>query len=139
MGEALFIILGKSITNKVSPLAISTGVSVIGVLLFFPMAIYEWATSHYSFGAVNDWLLILYFGIVVTVFAFLLMYHGLEKLPASTVGILTSVLPLSTVILSFIFLKESLHPYHLIGSFLIMIAIYFTSREENSKRNKELK
>ncbi|MFC0468995.1 DMT family transporter [Halalkalibacter kiskunsagensis] len=139
MGEALFIILGKSVSKKVSPLAISTAVSVIGVLLFLPMAIYEFTTSNYSFGSVNDWILISYFGIVVTVLAFLLMYQGIEKLPATTVGVLTSVLPISTVILSYFFLKESFLYYHFIGICLIFIAIYLTSREERLQTNKSAK
>ncbi|MFC0561390.1 DMT family transporter [Halalkalibacter alkalisediminis] len=138
MGEALFIILGKSISKKISPLAISTSVSVIGVFLFFPMAIYDFTNSHYSFGSFNDWLLIFSFGIFVTVLAFLLMYQGIAVLPATTVGILTSVLPLSTVILSSFFLKESFHSYHLIGTCLIFIAIYLTSRVEKSQANKSV-
>ena len=130
MGEALFIILGKSISKKVSPLTITTGVSVIGGLLFLPMAIYDSITANYSFGSGYDWLLIFYFGMVVTVLAFLLMYQGLAVLSAATVGILTSVLPLSTVVLSFFLLKEPLYYYHLIGLCLIFMAIYFSSREE---------
>ncbi|MDL4839436.1 DMT family transporter [Aquibacillus rhizosphaerae] len=139
MGEALFIILGKSISKKISPLAITTGVSIIGVLLFLPMAIYDIIRANYSFGYVHDWLLISYFGIIVTVLAFLLMYQGIAILPATTVGILTSVLPLSTVILSFFFLREPFHYYHLIGFCLIFIAIYFTSREEKLQVKQNFK
>lgn len=139
MGEALFIILGKSISKKVSPLAITTGISVMGVLLFLPMAIYDLIHANYSFSSGYDWLLILYFGVVVTVLAFLLMYQGIEIVPATTVGILTSVLPLSTVILSFLFLNEPIHYYHLIGLCFIFIAIYFTSKEEQLQVNKNIK
>ncbi|WP_416150274.1 DMT family transporter [Salipaludibacillus sp. HK11] len=135
MGEALFIILGKSISKRISPLAITAGVSIIGVLLFLPMAIYDILNANYSFGSAHDWLLIFYFGIVVTVLAFLFMYQGIAILPATTVGVLTSVLPLSTAILSFFFLRELIYYYHLMGFFLIFIAIYFTSREESNQED----
>ncbi|OIJ22409.1 EamA family transporter [Anaerobacillus alkalidiazotrophicus] len=138
IGEALFIILGKSLSKKISPLAISTGVSIMGVLLFLPLAMYEAINSNYTFRSVHDWLLILYFGIVVTVLAFLLMYQGVAMLPATTVGILTSILPLSTFLLSFFFLQESFYLYHFIGGCFIIFAIYLTTRGEKLQVNKDV-
>ncbi|MGG3805459.1 EamA family transporter [Metabacillus fastidiosus] len=79
----------------------------------------------------GDWINILYFGIVVTVLAFLLMYQGLSKVSASSAGVLTSVLPLSSVILSFFILKEGISFSHLLGILFILIAIFFISKESS--------
>ncbi|WP_078555184.1 DMT family transporter [Bacillus alkalicellulosilyticus] len=130
LGEALFIILGKSLSSRLSPLAISTSVSLIGGILFMPLAIYEIQKTQYDFTSSTDWALILYFAVIVTVLAFLLMYEGLAKLPASAVGVLTSVLPLSTVLLSVLLLKEPFLLHHLFGLAIILVAIYFISRED---------
>jgi len=72
---------------------------------------------------------VLYFGIVVTVLAFLLMYQGLSKVPASSAGVLTSVLPLSSIILSFFILKEEVLLSHVLGMLLVFVAIFVISKD----------
>lgn len=127
MGEALFIILGKFVAQRVSPLTISTVVSVFGVVLFLPFSIYQASQFHFKRVSMAEWGLIFYFGIVVTVIAFILMYQGISKVPASTAGVLTGVLPISSAILSVIILGEDISIFHLIGGGFILLAIYLTS------------
>lgn len=129
LGETLFITLGKLLSNRLAPLTISTMMSILGLIMFLPFSIYEAKDFDYSSVGIGDWLNILYFGIVVTVLAFLLMYQGLSKVPASSAGVLTSVLPLSSVILSFLILKEKFLLTHMIGMSFVLIAIFFISRE----------
>ncbi|MED4531782.1 DMT family transporter [Metabacillus fastidiosus] len=129
LGETLFITLGKSVSNRFTPLTISTMMSISGLIMFLPFAIYEAKEFDFSSVGIGDWINILYFGIVVTVLAFLLMYQGLSKVSASSAGVLTSLLPLSSVILSFFILKEEVSFSHLLGILFILIAIFFISKE----------
>ncbi|MED4462457.1 DMT family transporter [Metabacillus fastidiosus] len=131
LGETLFITLGKSVSNRFTPLTISTMMSVSGLIMFLPFAIYEAKEFDFASVGMGDWINILYFGIVVTVLAFLLMYQGLSKVSASSAGVLTSVLPLSSVILSFFILKEEISFSHLLGILFILIAIFFISKESS--------
>ncbi|WP_431027191.1 DMT family transporter [Lysinibacillus sp. LZ02] len=133
LGEALFIIFGKLSSNRVSPLTISTMVSVLGFILFLPFAIYEAKEFNFSHISLGDWVNILYFGIVVTVIAFLLMYEGLKTVSASSTGVLTSVLPVSSLILSFLILKEKLMYIHFLGMLLVMVAIFLISVEPSNQ------
>jgi drug/metabolite transporter (DMT)-like permease len=136
IGEALFIIFGKSISKRVSPLAISTMVSVFGVILFLPLAIYEATSFPLTEVSLKDWGLIFYFGVVVTVLAFVLMYQGIEKVPASTAGVLTGVLPISAVLLSSLILKESLSSFHVIGMVFVLAAIYLISVDSKAAKKE---
>ncbi|BAB04109.1 DMT family transporter [Halalkalibacterium halodurans] len=136
ISEALFIIFGKSISQRVSPLAISTMVSVFGVVLFLPFAIYEATRFPLTDVSLNDWLIIFYFGVVVTVIAFVLMYQGIEKVPASTVGVLTGVLPISAVLLSALILKESFSTFHVAGMGLVLAAILLISIDSNVEKKE---
>ncbi|MFC0562552.1 DMT family transporter [Halalkalibacter alkalisediminis] len=136
IGEALFIIFGKSISKRVSPLAISTMVSVFGVILFLPLAVYEATSFPLTEVSLKDWGLIFYFGVVVTVLAFVLMYQGIEKVPASTAGVLTGVLPISAVLLSSLILKESLSSFHVIGMVLVLAAIYLISVDSKAAKKE---
>ncbi|RJS58915.1 DMT family transporter [Bacillus sp. PK3_68] len=133
IGEALFIIFGKFVAQRVSPLAISTIVSLFGAVLFLPFSLYE--SSQFKFKEVSmaEWGLVFYFGVVVTVIAFILMYRGVSKVPASTVGVLTGVLPISSVILSVLFLGEKLSFIHLIGSGFILTAILLIAKHPEKK------
>ena len=131
--EALFITLGKSVSSKVTPLMISTMMSLFGLILFLPFALYEASNFTFSTLDIMDWLNILYFGVVITVIAFLLMYQGLSKVSASSAGILTSVLPLSTVVLSFLILKEDILFSHVVGMLFVLVAIFILSKESTKE------
>lgn len=133
LGETLFITLGKSVSNRFTPLTISTMMSIFGLIMFLPFSIYEAKEFDFSSVGIGDWINILYFGIVVTVLAFLLMYQGLSKVPASSAGVLTSVIPLSSVILSFLILKEELLLSHLLGMLFVLIAIFFISKDSSGE------
>ena len=135
LSETLFIILGKSLSNKITPLTISTMMSIFGLIMFLPFAIYEAISFNFSNVEIGAWINILYFGIVVTVVAFLLMYQGLSKVPANSTGVLTSLIPISSILLSFFILKEQIYLTHLLGMILVLIAILFISKE--STNNKE--
>lgn len=134
VGEALFIIIGKAVSSRLSPLFISTLMSVFGLIMFLPFSVYE--ALHFNFSALTalDWGYILYFGVVVTVIAFILMYQGLSNVSASSAGVFTSVLPISTLILSFLILNEDILPIHLLGVLIVLVAIYFITKEETTSK-----
>ncbi len=143
IGEASFIILGKLVAQQVSSLAISTIVSAFGTILFLPFALYEGSQFHFEKVSFSEWGLIFYFGIVVTVIAFILMYQGVSKVSASTAGVLTGVLPISSTILSILILGEEISLSHLVGIGLILIAVYLnfktiTRKSTNSKLRKRI-
>lgn len=133
ISEALFIIFGKFVTQRVSPLAISTIISVLGAILFLPFSLYEGYQFNFEEVSIAEWGLIFYFGIVVTVIAFILMYQGISKVPASTVGVLTGVLPISSVILSVLILGEEISFIHLIGIVIILTAIFLIAKHPAKK------
>ncbi|RAS73099.1 EamA family transporter [Priestia endophytica] len=141
--EALFITLGKAISqgkaisHKVTPLTISTIMSVFGLILFLPFSIYEGMSFSFSTVDMVDWMNILYFGVVVTVLAFLLMYQGLTKVSASSAGVLTSILPLSTVLISFLILKEEILISHLLGMLFVIAAIFILSKDMSGEAKPE--
>ncbi|SDC81386.1 Permease of the drug/metabolite transporter (DMT) superfamily [Terribacillus halophilus] len=133
IAEAIFIIIGKYASSKVSPLAISTSVSFFGTILFFPPAIYQTMTSGYQFHSTTDLALVGYSAIIVTVAAFLLMYQGASVLPAYQTGILTSMVPLSTITLASFILEESLKFHHFVGLLCVCSSIILASRVEKTE------
>jgi len=128
LGEALFITLGKVLSARHSALTISTLISLLGLLMFLGPAVYEGLFFDFSSLSPIDWLPILYYGLVVTVAAFVLWYSGLAKVPAGTAAVFTGVWPVSAVLLSYIVLKETCLWSHLVGLACVLAAIGLITR-----------
>ncbi|WP_369594012.1 DMT family transporter [Lysinibacillus pakistanensis] len=126
--ESLFIILGKSHSKRVSALTVATMVSCFGAVLFFPFAIAESRSFAFKEVTFAEWGLVIYFGIIVTVLAFILMQQGLARISATSVGILTSFLPISSIMLSSLFLDEKISFLQCGGFVFILGALYLLSK-----------
>lgn len=130
VGEALFTIFRKILPETVSPLATATLVSVFGFLMFLPFSVYEAVNFDFSTGSLRDWLVILYYGIGVSVIGFILWFQGVTKVPASTAAVFTGVMPVSAVLLSYIVLREAFSVYHVLGGLCVLLGIGFIARND---------
>jgi drug/metabolite transporter (DMT)-like permease len=126
--EALFTVLGKAVADRVTPLQITTAVSVIGAVLFLPFAVHDLRTMDPSRTGVGDWIPVVYYGVVVTVVAFVLWFRGVSMVPASTAAPFTGVFPVSAVVLSHVLLGEQLRWFHAVGAACVIVGIWFTAR-----------
>ncbi len=93
--------------------------------MFLPFAIFEARAFDFSRTTIADWLPVVYYGIVVTVIAFILWFRGISKVPASTAAVFTGVWPVSAVLLSYIILKEQFVVSHLLGIVCVLLGIGF--------------
>jgi drug/metabolite transporter (DMT)-like permease len=128
LGEALFTTLGKAVSDRLSPLEITTAVTVLGSLLFLPFAAYELLAFDVAAVSVVDWLPILYYGVVVTVVGFALWFRGVSMVPASTAATFTGVLPVSAVVLSYALLGEPFLWSHAVGCGCVLAGIGVSAR-----------
>jgi drug/metabolite transporter (DMT)-like permease len=97
VGEGLFVVCSRVLAQRLSPLVIAAGISVLGLLMFGPFAVYE--ARHFGLERLDgaDWAAIVYYAVVVTVVAFLLWARGVARVPAGTAAVFTGVLPVSAV------------------------------------------
>ncbi len=133
VGEALFTIFRKTASNKVSSLRMATVVSVIGLLLFLPLAVFEAAAFDFSAVSWAEWFPILYYAIVVTVIGFILWFQGVQKVPASTAAVFTSIMPVSAVLLSYLILQEPFAWSHIWGGLCVLIGLILIVRKPSQQ------
>jgi drug/metabolite transporter (DMT)-like permease len=76
------------------------------------------------------WLLITIGGISSLIF-FWLWPWGLKYVSATKASLYGGLMPISTVILAYIFLGEALHPLEGLGMVLILISLWFGSHQGN--------
>lgn len=126
---ALFSVLSKFLSKKVTPIMISSISTFFSTLLLLPLLVYDGFYFNFSLLTPTGLLLILYYGVFVSVISFLLWFNGLTIIPISTAGVLTSLIPITGVFLSFIVLKETLSFYQIIGAIFILISIFTISKE----------
>lgn len=127
LGEALFLLLAKKLTSTVSDLSITGILSLLGVLMFLPFSVYEGISFDFVNVSLYDWLIILYFGAVYTVVAYILWFRGVAKVNGSTASVFTALMPVSATILAVVFLGEQFTLVYAIGIILIMASILIMS------------
>lgn len=128
IGEALFVIFPKVLSNRVSALGTATWVNVLGLVMFMPFALYEAGDFDFAAVSLTAWLPIFYNGILLTVIAFLLWFQGVVKVPASTAAVFTSLMPLSALLFSYFVLNEPLAWVHGVGVLCVLLGIGFIAQ-----------
>ena len=81
--------------------------------------------------------LVVYFGLIVTVLAFILIQQGLARISATRAGILTSFLPISSIVLSSLFLGEKISFFQCGGFVFILGALYLLPRPSTQIQMEE--
>lgn len=101
-----------------------TGMENATLQLFFAfvtVAIFVGVKQGFSINiAAGDWLPILWIGLLNTGICCFLYFSSIGRLPVQTVAILGYLEPLSAVLFSVLFLRETLQPSQLLGAVLII-------------------
>jgi drug/metabolite transporter (DMT)-like permease len=106
-----------------SPLVLAALTTFSGFLLFLPFGIVEAISFPFQSLPASSWLVVVYYGSVGTVGAYLLWYQGMPKVSASTAGMFVGIMPVSTVILSYVLLKEPFLWAHVLGILCVLAAL----------------
>ncbi len=133
ISEALFTIFAKSLSGKLSPLHMATGVNLIGFLLFLPFSIHDLMTNHLVI-SVTLWLVIIYYSITASVLSFVLWYQGIAKVPANIAGLFTGFMPVSAAAVGALFLNEQFSIQEMIGMGCAIVAIFVGAWQGNPKK-----
>ena len=123
IGEALWALLGKTVSPKVSPLVLATLTTLFGFLLFLPFGIVQAIGFPFQSLPMSGWLVVVYYGSAGTVGSYLLWYQGMSKVSASTAGMFVGIVPVSSAILSSVLLKEPFLWTHLLGILCVLTAL----------------
>jgi len=108
IGESAFVIFSKKVTAQISPLTRSMLICLIAVCMFLPLSIYELIQDYSFLMSVEFWLLSTYYGVVLTVTAYVLWFRAIPYVSGTTAGIFNSLIPVSAILLVFIVLGETM-------------------------------
>lgn len=120
--EASFSILNK-LTNNIPTMYRATIINIFATICFIPFSIYDF--YNYDFTKINyvSFLSVLYYGTFISVISFILWFRAIEKVSASSVAVFSGVMPISSMLLSSLILKEKISYFHIISLILIIMGI----------------
>lgn len=118
--EALFTVLAKLTTGRLSPLLASGVTLFLGFLTFLPLALGEGLSFDWGQVSPGGWLALLCYGLFGTAAAYLLWYAGVARVDGGVAGGFAGRMPVSALALARVMLGEPVRAAHLLGGLLVL-------------------
>jgi len=122
-----YSLIGRSVLGTLSPLTAVCYSSIIGTFLLMIPAIGEGLFGHLATISSVDWTSLAYLGIGGTALGFSLYYQGIKKIGATRAGIFINLVPVFSILLSWLILGESVKPIVLAGGLLVLTGVALTN------------
>ena len=111
------------------------GVTVaVGVIVLLPFAGYDILNSHPVVWSSDLYLTLIYMAVCPSILAYLFWNKGVEELGAPKAGLFIHLMPIFGLLLSVLFLDETVYSYHFVGMILIFSGIYLAVISDVMKR-----
>lgn len=133
-----YSVMAKRMMQELSPFVLTAVTTGIGALLLLPISFIEllWNPADLTRGEVI--LAFLYLGIFPSLVAFLIWNRSILIFGPSRATLVYNTLPLFAVVLSVIFLGESLMGYQVVGGIVVIMGVIIGTRDPVATSGKSL-
>ncbi|KPU44217.1 putative amino-acid metabolite efflux pump [Oxobacter pfennigii] len=128
---AAYSVLSKKIGGKYSPIVLTAYSFISCSIILIPFVIWENPASFIPSSTISGWTAVFYMAIFPSVIGYLVQQHSIKIIGARRTMIFVNLVPVFSIILSLLILKETLSPFKLLSSLLIIVGVYFTNRLGN--------
>ena len=125
---AVYTIASKKISLKFPPLVITTYSFLFCSLFLLPFVLMEKPWVFLNKTSIIGWSSILYMAIFPSVIGFLIQQISIKKIGPRRTSMFMFLIPVFSILLSVLILKEVFHPIKIFSSILIIIGVYFSSQ-----------
>lgn len=132
---ALLTIFIKLLPNYVKPFTVAYMASVIPFIIYLPIIFIGNNLVFLETMPPFNWINLLLYALLANVLFPLFWNKGLIKVPANTASLFTGVIPVTTMLLAFFFLKEAVNHYQLLGLFIILFSIWLGVWKKNDYKS----
>jgi len=126
---AVYSILLRRFSIPLSGPTLLAVLSAIGLALCIPFCVWELLHGERILWSPGTAAAVIYVGIFPSVIATIFWNAAVAQVGAGTSGVFTNLIPIFSVILAVILLKESINPFQLVGMGLIFMAIWLVSAQ----------
>jgi drug/metabolite transporter (DMT)-like permease len=121
--EAAYAVIGKTLTEALSPKRISALINLWGFILMTPMGIYAAMRFDFSTVTTPSWALLVFYALAASVGTVWLWMTGLKTVPAARAGVFTVMLPISAALVGVLVLGETLGGIQLIAFAIALLGV----------------
>ncbi len=122
-----YSLIGRTVLTTLSPLASVFYSSLIGTALLFPPAIHHGLAINILQINTVSWLNLMYLGIFGTALGFSLYYRAIKTIGATRSGVFINLVPLFSILLSWVLLGESIKGAVIIGGLTLLTGVSITN------------
>jgi drug/metabolite transporter (DMT)-like permease len=137
---SIYSILVKQYAGKLPGYSTFFICMIIGIVLLFPFALYEWFVAKtpvvWSTGSI---LTIIYTGIFASIVAFVSWNTAVAQVGAGKAGIFLNLIPVFASTFAILFLGEKLAWYQAIGGIFVITGVYISTRIVHKHPQSSLK
>jgi drug/metabolite transporter (DMT)-like permease len=138
--ESAFTIFRKKQSYSDKPLTSTAIVMFFAFILFLPIGIYQFAAGGAQIALCGkDFVFMFIYGAACSSIAYALWFSGLAKVKIHEAAGFSGFMPLSSVLLSVLLLKEKITAGHLLGMALVLIGIYIIVLKKDKAASKIIK
>lgn len=127
--EAFFSVLSKIKCSPMSALFRTSIIVSFAFLCLLPFAAYDAYNFDFETIPIKTVICLVYYGTCVSFLSYVLWFKGIDKVKASEAAVFTSIVPISSILLTVLLLKEKISFIHIIGMVFIIIGILVSVKE----------
>ncbi|MDH7517976.1 MAG: DMT family transporter [Candidatus Thermoplasmatota archaeon] len=124
---ASYSVVGKRLLERYDPFTVTTYAFIFGTIMFLPFVFID-IVSVIQKVSFNGWMAVLYLAVFCSVFGYIGWYYALSKVDAGKAAVFLNFIPLFTIILSLLLMREVPNLVFLVGASLIIFGVYLAQR-----------
>jgi drug/metabolite transporter (DMT)-like permease len=117
----------KRYPSELHPLAYQSGIVLCGLVVLFPLYLFELQSGKVMVVTPASISTILYVALFASILAYIFWNRAVRTVGANKAGPFIHLMPVFSTILAVLFLGEQIHSYHLQGIVMIFIGITMTT------------
>jgi drug/metabolite transporter (DMT)-like permease len=132
LSGSVYIIGSKKLFETYHPSSIAAVSFVVGMISFFPGAIFEYVNKPYWVDNINFFNIfsILFLGVFSSFIAYQALEWGLSRVAVHVNSTISYLSPMISIIIAIVFLNETVNSIFLLSVFLVMGGVYLVSRHQ---------
>jgi drug/metabolite transporter (DMT)-like permease len=127
---AAYMLLTRRLCTEYDPILVTAYQMIYGALFFTPFFIWQFTDTDWLAVSTEQWVALLVLALLSSVGAFLTYNYALKSVPASRASLFINIVPLVTVLASWLLLGEILQASQICGGLLVISAACLASNSE---------
>lgn len=125
---AIYSVIVKKVMPRYSPLILTTYSFIVCTLILLPFVLKENLVNIVANVTYKGWSSVIYMAIFPTVIGYLIQQISIKRIGASKTSIFINLVPVFSIVLAALILKEKINLLNIISASFIVSAVYLNSK-----------